>query len=164
MLMETQPVKEERVEKEARHLVHHTLAHSYTVYFFVLLFGVALDMFFPIRIFPAWLSGWVGIGLLVLSSILIIWAQRSSLHLTKAEEVTKENFCKGPYCYTRTPTHWGLFLLVLGFGLMINAFFITLLTIVSFFITKLVFIKDQEAILERRYGDAYREYKKSVRF
>lgn len=160
----TQSVKEERVEKEARHLVHHTLAHSYTVYFFVLLFGVALDMFFPFRIFPAWISGGVGIGLLVFASILIVWAQRSSLHLAKAEEVTAANFCKGPYCYTRTPTHWGLFLLVLGFSLMINAFFITLFTIISFVITKLVFIKDQEAILERRYGDAYKEYKNKVRF
>ncbi|MFN4181420.1 MAG: methyltransferase, partial [Candidatus Paceibacteria bacterium] len=78
--------------------------------------------------------------------------------------ITKEHFYKGPYRYTRTPTHWGLFLLVLGFGLMINAFFITLLTIISFMVTKLVFIKDQENILEQRYGDAYRAYKNKVRF
>ncbi|MFM7088073.1 MAG: methyltransferase family protein [Candidatus Paceibacterota bacterium] len=160
----TQSVKEEKVEKEARHLVHHTLAHSYTVYFFVLLFGVALDMFFPFRIFPAWVSGWVGMSMLVLAPILIIWAQQSSRQLAKTEEATVAHFCKGPYCYTRTPTHWGLFFLVLGFGLMINAFFITTLTLISFIITKLVFIKDQETILEHRYGDVYKEYKKKVHF
>jgi len=161
--MEAEITKEEKVEKEARHLVHHTLAHSYTVYFFVLLFGVALDMLFPIKIFNATHMD-IGLLLLVLSSALIVWAQRSSTHLAKVGEVQKEHFNRGPYKYTRTPTHWGLFFLVFGFGLVINAFFITLLTVVSFFITKFVFIKDQENILERRYGEAYKEYKKSVKF
>ena len=161
--MEEEIKQEEKVEKEARHLVHHTLAHSYTVYFFVLLFGVALDMLFPIKIFNSTHMN-IGLVLLVLSSVLIVWAQRSSNHLAKVEEVQKHHFNRGPYKYTRTPTHWGLFFLVLGFGLLINAFFITVLTVVSFFITKFVFVKDQENILERRYGEAYNEYKKSVRF
>ncbi len=161
--MDSETTKEEKVEKEARHLVHHTLAHSYTVYFFVLLFGVALDMLFPIKIFNTTHMN-IGLALLLLSSALIVWAQRSSSHLAKVNEVEKHHFHRGPYKYTRTPTHWGLFFLVLGFGLVINAFFITALTVVSFFITKFVFIKDQEGILERRYGDPYKEYKKTVKF
>lgn len=160
--MDSEAVKEEKVEKEARHLVHHTLAHSYTVYFFVLLFGVALDMLFPIKIFNTTHMN-IGLGLLVLSSALIVWAQRSSNHLAKVEEVQKHHFHRGPYKYTRTPTHWGLFFLVLGFSLIINAFFITLLTVVSFFITKFIFVKRQEDILESRYGEPYKEYKKSVK-
>jgi protein-S-isoprenylcysteine O-methyltransferase Ste14 len=102
--------------------------------------------------------------MLAQTKIAVVWAQKSSSHLAKVDEVQKHHFHRGPYKYTRTPTHWGLFFLVLGFGLLINAFFITVLTVVSFFITKFVFIKDQENILERRYGEAYKEYKKSVKF
>lgn len=158
--------KDDRVEKEARHLVHHALAHSYTVYFFVLLFGVALDLLFPIKIFSsAFMKS--GLVLMVLASVLIAWAQRSS-DLTKGlrdkrEELTHHHFLNGPYRYSRTPTHWGLFLLVLGFSLVINAFFIAVLTVVSFAVTKVFFLKNEEKHLENRYGEPYREYKKKVR-
>ncbi len=169
MVMEPENVqesKDEKLEREAKHLVHHVLAHSYTVYFFVLLVGVALDMLFPIRVFPQYLNT-VGIVMLLLSSALIVWAQTSSIgsqhHRNNKEDLTHDHFRCGPYRYSRTPTHWGLFLLVLGFGLIINAFFITILTIVSFFITKVTLIAKEEKILESRYGEPYKEYKKSVK-
>ena len=142
--------------------VHHILAHSYSFYFLLFIIGVFLDLIFNVQFFESPVLLPVGFVLLVLASLLIFWAQKSS-HKLKIENLSKETFCRGPYCYTRSPTHWGLFLLMLSFGFITNAFFVIVFTVVSFFITKFVFVKKQESILEEKYGEAYKEYKKSVR-
>jgi len=100
--------------------------------------------------------------LLVLASLLIIWAQSTSRNLHK-HDITKETFCRGPYCFTRSPTHWGLFIMMLGFGIMIHAPFIILTTVLSFIITRTIFLRKEESILAQKYGHAYLEYKKSVK-
>ena len=143
--------------------VHKVLAHSYSFYFIFFLCGVLLDIIFPIKIFKATYIVSYGFTFLVLGTLLIFWAQRTSLHLEKAH-LTKEAFCHGPYCYTRSPTHWGLFLLMLGFGMIANAFFVIVLTIVAFFLTKLIFLKREEALLVKKYGEPYIEYKRAVKF
>ncbi len=104
----------------------------------------------------------VGFTCLFLATAIIFWEQRTSKKLN-TEDLTKESFCRGPYCYTRHPSHWGLFLLVLGFGIIMNAFFIIFLTLVSFIITKLVYLKKHEIVLVEKYGAPYEEYQKSVR-
>lgn len=159
--MEEQENKQNKVHPQ--HAVHHTLAHSYSVYFLFLLGGVFLDLIFPVRVFKSDIMVVLGLVFLTLATLLIFWAQHTSRNL-KIDSLKKESFCKGPYCYTRTPTHWGLFFLTLGFGFVLNAFFVILFTLVSFFITKYTFLRREERILAHRYGEPYLEYKKSVRF
>ncbi|MFA5778036.1 MAG: hypothetical protein WC870_00890 [Candidatus Paceibacterota bacterium] len=143
--------------------VHKVLAHSYSVYLILFLTGVFLDLIFNFKIFNIFFIVPMGIFFLAFGTGLIIWAQYTSLNL-KVESVTKETFCKGPYCYTRTPTNFGLFFLMLGFGMIINAFFIILFAFISLVITKFIFLNKQEKILEEKYGTPYQEYKKSVKF
>lgn len=143
--------------------IHHLLAHSYSVYFIFFLIGIALDVVLDGHIFKSQVFSWIGAGLLFLATVLIFWAQHTSRHLHK-RELSKEAFCRGPYCYTRSPTHWGLFLMMLGFGLVANAFFVVVLTIVAFLIAKITFLRKEEEALEERYGTPYTEYKKSVKF
>ena len=104
-----------------KHSIHKILAHSYAAHLVLFLFGVFFDVIFRFKFFTN--SALTGIGalFLILGSILIFWAQYTSHHLNK-KNITKETFCQGPYCYTRTPTNFGLFFLVFGFGLMISAF------------------------------------------
>lgn len=144
--------------------VHNILAHSYSFYLFLFLFGFFLDLVFPIKIFNDSTMLPIGFVFLIFASLLIIWAQNTSRALDKKDGIKKETFCRGPYCYTRSPTHWGLFLLMLGFGVLINAFFVILLTCISFFITKFFFLKKEESILAEKYGAPYLEYKKLVKF
>ena len=146
-----------------KHSVHKVLAHSYSTYFILFLVGVALDLIFKIRIFMNPIIVMIGVALLIFGSILIFWAQYTSRNLKK-ENISKETFCHGPYCYTRGPTNFGLFFLIFGFGIIINAFFVVLFSCVSFFIGKFVFLDEQEKILAEKYGDPYLEYKKSVKF
>lgn len=142
--------------------VHGILAHSYSTYFILFLIGVYLDLVFRFKIFSNSFMVPTGIILLVFASFLILWAQKTSRDLKK-ENISKETFCRGPYCYTRSPTHWGLFLLMLGFGIITNAVFVILFTLISFIITKFVFLGKEEAILAEKYGTPYLEYKKQVR-
>lgn len=142
--------------------VHRILAHSYSIFFIFFLAGVALDLIFRIRIFQNPAMAPFGLMFLILGTFLILWAQKTSRNIKK-ENITLDTFCQGPYCYTRSPTHWGLFILMLGFGLVANAFFVVLFTLVSFLVTKYTFINWQERALEEKYGSPYTEYKKTVK-
>lgn len=144
--------------------IHSILAHSYSSYFIFLIIGAVLDVLFPLRILKDTLVISLGFVFLVLASALIFWAQRTTRNLHTKGSLSKEDFCRGPYCYTRTPTHWGLFLLTLGFGVVANAFFVVVSTILSFAVSKAIFLKKYEEALEEKYGDSYRQYEKEVKF
>ncbi|MBY0376530.1 hypothetical protein K2P96_00970 [Patescibacteria group bacterium] len=151
------------MEEFSRNAVHYVLAHSYSFYFFIFILSVFLDLTYPFRVLKSSYATPLGFIILVLSSLLILWAQRTSRNLKK-ETLTKESFCKGPYCYTRSPTHWGLFLLTLGFGVIANAFFVMLFSVISFIITRVFFIKKEEELLIKKYGTPYIEYQKLIKF
>lgn len=164
---------EENVKKEvssdpvSNYMVHRVLAHSYFAYLTLFLLGVILDIFFPIKLFKDIHAEPIGIFLLFLGTVLILWAQYSS-HKHKEHRKDPSNlpqgvFHKGPYKYTRMPTHFGLFATMLGFGFVINATFIITTTLVSFLLTKFVFVNKQEKILAEKYGNEYHNYKKNVK-
>jgi len=142
--------------------IHKVLAHSYFVYFLFFLVGVSLDIFFRFNVFNNIGVTIFGFVLLISATFLILWAQRTSRNLKK-DIITKETFCHGPYCFTRSPTHWGLFLLMLGFGLVTGAFFVILLSFVSFIFAKFTFLDKEEKLLAAKYGNPYLEYKKTVK-
>ena len=148
----------------SKHNVHKVLAYSYTIYFILLLIGVCLDLIFDFKIFRGFIIVPAGFLFLVLATVIILWAQKTGRDLRKVEEVKTEHFCRGPYCYTRIPTQWGLFFLILGFGIITDSFFVILFTVISFLISKFVFIDKHDRILVEKYGDAYVEYKKLVKF
>jgi protein-S-isoprenylcysteine O-methyltransferase Ste14 len=141
---------------------HKALARSYSWYFLFFLAGVLLDIFFPIRIFNNATLAPIGFIIAVLATLLIFWAQKSSRHLDKSN-LSSETFRKGPYKYTHHPTHLGLFLLLLGFALMANAMYLLIFTALYGIFAKLFFFKEQDSILEAKYGSHFREYRKSVK-
>ena len=156
--------KREQIIGKNKHTVHHILAHSYSTYFILLLLGIILDFIFDIEIFADSIMAPVGFFFLILASLIILWAQKTGRDLRKVDEVKTEHFCRGPYCYTRIPTQWGLFFLMLGFGIITNSFFVILSTVISFCIFKFIFMEKHDKILLEKYGAAYMEYKKLVKF
>lgn len=152
-------------QKEMKEEVHEILAHSYLVYFAALVAGLLLNIYFPIRILPESISAFAGLFFLLAAPLLIAWAQRTSYKFSveKKEGNEEINFLRGPYAFTRSPTHVGLNFLLMGFGFLINSLFIVVFSIISFFITRLVFIKKEEDFLEKKYGEDYLDYKKSVK-
>jgi len=141
---------------------HHVLAHSYSVFLLGLLIGLFLDLFFSVKIIPQYLQ-YFGLFLVIFSPLLIIWAQNTSAKLRlKKEKLTAEDFKKGPYAITRGPTHFGLALLTVGFGLLNNAIFVVLFSIVVYFLSKNIFLKEQERLLAESYGEEYLKYQQEV--
>ncbi len=162
--MNTGDKKENTQAHHHKRTVHHVLVHSYSLYFLLFILGVFLDLVFPVKIFHNSAVTIIGLLLIILSPLLILWAQRTSRDLRNVENIKKEHFCRGPYCYTRNPTHLGLVILMLGFGIMANAFFIVLFTVIYTIFARFIFIKKEELILVNKYGAPYIEYRKSVRF
>lgn len=143
--------------------VHAALAHSYFFNLLFLVIGIVLDFLFPLKLFSHPSITYIGVVFLVLATALIFWSQHTTRNLHENDTLTKEAFCRGPYCYTRTPTHWGLFVLILGFGVVLNAFFVVLTTVLSFVFSKFIFLKKYDRALEEKYGAPYLEYKEEVR-
>ncbi len=147
--------------------VHRILAHSYFAYLSLFLVGVVLDIFFPIKIFKEKHADPIGFFLLFIGTVLILWAQYSSHkhreHRRDPSNVPAGAFHKGPYKYTRMPTHFGLFAIMFGFGFVINATFIITTTLISFLLTKFIFLNKEEKILSQKYGEKYTQYKKDVK-
>jgi protein-S-isoprenylcysteine O-methyltransferase Ste14 len=146
-----------------RNVIHRILAHSYSVYFILFLISISVDILFKFKIPTSLGAEETGFILMVLGSLLIFWAQDTSRDLKKGS-MDKNIFYKGPYRYTRTPTHFGLFFLILGFGIMFGAPIVIISTFISFIVSKSIFLYAEEKILSEKYGAPYLEYKKSVRF
>ena len=142
--------------------IHKVLAHSYAVFLGLFLAGVCLDILFAIKIFSGEYVAELGVMFLIIGTSLIVWAQKSTRNLKK-EPVTRDTFIQGPYKYTRSPTHWGLFLLTLGFGMIVNAFFVIIFSFITFIFIKLTFLSKEEKLLAEKYGEPYLSYKQSVR-
>lgn len=149
--------------KDKKAKLNKILSNSYLFYFLIFFVGVLFNLVFPMHLLKNSYIMPVGFVLIVLASFLIFWIKINPKKPNK-EVVKKEDFMQGPYKYTSIPTHWGIFLLILGFGVMVNAGFIVILTTFSFLLTLPAFLKMQEMVLIEKYGDVYKEYKKTVRF
>jgi protein-S-isoprenylcysteine O-methyltransferase Ste14 len=146
--------------------VHSVLARSYGTYFVFLLLGLILDHFFPIRIFPSF-SPAIGMVLIVLATVLIHWAQQTSLALEKKKKtgaiIGEADFHRGPYSFTRSPTHVGLNILFIGFGFLFSSPVIVITTLIPFLFARFFFLKKMEQILEEKYTILYKTYKEKVK-
>lgn len=154
--------------KHSGFIVHEVLAHSYLVYFSAVLLGFITDMVNPIRFNFAYIYI-VGALLIVFGTALIYWAQHSASKSSDERGDTMQDlcladFCVGPYKITRTPTHFGLFLLAVGLSFLYGSFVLVVASLVAFIITRFIFIPLEEKHLEKRYGTIYKEYKEHVPF
>lgn len=148
-----------------KHNIHRVLTHIYTTYFACFLIGLSLDIFFQTNFFPEALLRPIGAVLLFIATYVIFWAQKTGRNLRDIKEnLKKEHFCRGPYCYTRKPTQWGLTLLMIGFGIFSNTFFVVLGTVLAFVISHFMFMGRHDRIMIEKFGDSYKEYKKMFKF
>jgi len=145
--------------------VHFLLSHSYLVFLISVILGVVFDIFLPFNLFLNTSFQSIGVGFIILGSIVVYWAQSISGNYDEnsPKDKNKSFFYRGPYKYTRNPTHFGLFIMTLGLALLINSLFSIIFTIIAHILTKFFFVKKQEKVLENKYGELYLEYKKKVK-
>jgi protein-S-isoprenylcysteine O-methyltransferase Ste14 len=68
----------------------------------------------------------------------------------------------GIYGHSRNPVYLGFFFMYLGIGIALHSPWILALTIPVAFTIRYGVVAREEAYLDRRFGDAYRDYKASV--
>jgi len=69
----------------------------------------------------------------------------------------------GIHGWSRNPIYVGMFLLYAGIGLVVRSPWILILTLPLAITIRYGVVAREEAYLERRFGDAYRDYKTRVR-
>ncbi len=147
----------------AKEKVHFILSHSYLVFLVAVILGVIFDLIMPINIISGRQIQYFGLAMMVISSILIYWSQLSSSNFKTKKTNNSSYFERGPYKYTRHPTHLGLFVLTIGFSLVINSPFSIIFSFLSYIITILFFLKKEEKLLQKKYGEKYQNYKKRTK-
>jgi len=163
---QTQENKENDLIAYRKGAVHFILVHSYLIFLMAIIIGVFFDTFFmKEKIFSNGIYQYIGLIMLGISSMIIYWAQKTSSNYQqkKIKDNTRSFFEFGPYRYLRSPTHFGLFIMTLGFSLIINSLFGIIFTVIAYGVTKFIFLKKQERLLEKKYGQEYSDYKKKVK-
>ena len=69
----------------------------------------------------------------------------------------------GIHGWTRNPIYLGMFLVYVGIGIAVRSPWILILTLPLAITIRYGVVAREEAYLERRFGDAYRDYKARVR-
>ena len=139
-------------------------SYSFIFYFLFILVGFSVDLFFfDIKLFSANTSLYIGVGLLLVSTFLIFWAQHTGLryrkHSHKYDELEHHHLKKGAFRFTRNPNYLGMGLLVLGLGVLMNSLAVIVLAVLSFFVVNAWFIPREEALLRERHGSHFEKYK-----
>ncbi len=158
----------QNLNQENKHIsgiVHVLLSQDYALFFLSVVLGVVFDILFKVHFFNSAIYEYIGLGLIFFGSIIIYWSQFTTRTMGKrvAENRDVNFFLQGPYKYTRNPTNFGLTLAILGLGLLIHSLFSVIFVIVVYFVSKIFFIKKQDAILKERYGSVFEDYIKKVK-
>lgn len=145
--------------------VHGILTESYMVYVVCLLVGIFTDSLFKIEIVAKNMQ-YFGVFCMALSPLLISSAQKASRKFKAVHamrEVGPKDFMYGPYQVLQSPTHFGIFLLSIGFAIVLNSFALILATLVAYLVTHIFFLPAEQRLLKKKYGAAYEVYLKKVK-
>ena len=139
------------------------------LYLACLLLGLALDRMLPLPLaFPeAALVRWTAGGGLIMCGLAIMAA--GIRNFSRADTPVPSNqpvralVTTGIHGFSRNPIYVGMFLLYAGIGIATLSPWVLILALPLFAILRYGVVAREEAYLERRFGDAYRDYKVRVR-
>ena len=109
---------------------------------------------------------WPAIALVVLGVCILVWGRRTLVaggtnvdpSLPSTAVVTS-----GPYRISRNPLYVGLAIVYLGLTLAFDVWWGIVLLVLVLLVMHLGVIQREERYLERKFGDAYRQYRSAVR-
>jgi protein-S-isoprenylcysteine O-methyltransferase Ste14 len=128
--------------------------------------GWLIHRAFPVPGLPETLADWIGVVLVLTSIPIAITAFRTMIRAQTSFDPRKPTTAivtEGPFRYSRNPMCLSLTLLYLGVALLINALWILLLVGPLLVAIQRGVIAREEAYLERKFGEEYRNYKAQVR-
>ena len=149
--------------------VARVIARPPFLYLACLLLGPAMDRVLPLPLrFPeAPLIRWTLGGGLILIGVAIAAAgirnfSRAATPVPSNQSV-RALVTTGVHGWSRNPIYVGMFLLYAGIGVAARSPWILILALPLIIILRYGVVAREEAYLERRFGEAYRDYKARVR-
>jgi protein-S-isoprenylcysteine O-methyltransferase Ste14 len=141
-----------------------------TLYIFGISAQNLVDIFtFPPDIIPQSYN-LVGLLLIPIGMLLVIWANYVLLYIGKIGLRDREPMQSpsnlvlvGPYRFTRNPIYLGCLLMLLGLVIVWSSLVTTFLLVLVYLVFRYVFIRREEIILEEKFKEDYREFKKRVK-
>lgn len=135
-----------------------------------ILLGVALDRLWPLDpgfVIPAparyWIGGAIAIGAVLGLGLWSVVLFRRSGQNENPWKPTPRIVARGPFRLTRNPMYLQMLLICVGFAVLLMNWWILILTPLVAWTLQRFAIEPEEAYLERKFGDAYRDYKRRVR-
>lgn len=130
--------------------------------------GVALDRVVPIAAMPGGTARQILGGAVILASVYLLGfravrALRRTGQTENPYKPTTEIVEVGPFRITRNPMYLQMVLVCFGLAMLLGNFWIALLTPVCALLLQLLVIRQEEAYLDRKFGEVYRDYKRRVR-
>ena len=111
-------------------------------------------------------AGWIGGIVFVLALALFAWAIAT---MTRAGSNVPTNLPTttivetGPYRFTRNPIYLGMFLGLVGLAIAFDNLWLLAMLVPFTLAIRYGVVAREEAYLERKFGDAYRQYRARVR-
>jgi len=133
------------------------------------LVGLALDRLLPLPFAVPDTDGvpWIVGGSLILIGLLLFAAGVRNFSRAATPVPTNQParvlVTTGIHRWTRNPIYVGFFLVYVGIGVATRSPWILILTLPLAITIRYGVVAREEAYLERRFGDAYRDYKARVR-
>jgi len=103
---------------------------------------------------PTWTTWTAGLLVALVGGAFRVWAAG---HLEKSREVTRS----GPYRWTRHPLYVGSGILALGVVIASRSVVVAVLVAIYIGATYTAAVRNEEAFLERTFGDTYARYRES---
>jgi protein-S-isoprenylcysteine O-methyltransferase Ste14 len=134
-----------------------------------LVLGFALDRLLPLPLTHPELTsiGWTAGGALIASGIAIMAAGIRNFARADtpvpSNQVVRALVTTGIHGWSRNPIYVGMLLVYAGIAIAARSPWILILALPLFVILRYGVVAREEAYLERRFGDAYRDYKAHVR-
>jgi len=132
----------------------------------LILMGVGLQLWRPIRLIAPPAGRWIGGALIVLWLALAAWAigvfRRAGTTPDPTGDVTAF-VTDGPFRVSRNPMYLGLLLFQVGAAFLLSNAWVLLLVPLCFLLLDRVVIVGEERYLAAKYGAAYDDYRHRVR-
>lgn len=134
-----------------------------------LVLGFGLSWLLPLRIWPVGTNRAMVVAGVVIVVASFAWLTWSALTMVRGgsslpvHHPTANLVIRGPYRRSRNPIYAGMVVAFLGLGLARSSWWFVALAVVVALLLRWGVILREEAYLERKFGDEYRDYAKRVR-
>ncbi len=116
----------------------------------------------------SWTAPWFWLGIAAIAAGLALAVSTVRLFITVGQgtpapwDPPRAFVVRGPYCHVRNPMITGATLIIAGEALLLRSWPLGLWAVAFLLINCIYFPVFEEPVLERRFGDAYRHYKRHV--